>query len=416
MDEQPAGPTRWKIGAKPAELLAMASALEQCAESIMSAARQGSSSGYVPTWSMHRLAGAAMTIAAGVSRCGRALDAADLSDRLTRLSSALQASMRSRALRYPSIAARRLGDGGKRQFLRLDARGHGSVVEVFGNLADAEHVAVIVPGMTNSIRDYDENARVKGRDLIDAMRTQSPRVAVVSWLGYRTPDLSVWGLVEGAASGRARSGAASLVTDLELIRRMAPESHITVVGHSYGSVVVGEAMKQRSLAERVGAMRIGDVAVLGSPGMNVTSRRALGHDDIDLWAAKVTGVDLGHLSIRVQSNWQSFTRRPILMPFPFPLVEPPGRFSVDVKLPQPRDAVPFAPVHGEDPADRGFGARRFSAAGAEDHGSYFLPGTLSLTNIARIATDRTPVERSGLDRPGKDRRKRTTDPARRKRP
>ncbi len=295
--------------------------------------------------------------------------------------------MRSRGLVAPSREARKLGGGQLRRYLRIDARGHGAVVEVFGELSRAEHVAVIVPGMTNSLHDYDRNARVKGRDLAAAMRARNPEVAVVSWLGYRTPDLSVRGLLEGAASGRATTGAAALVTDLEVIRRMAPHSHLTIVGHSYGSVVVGEALKSRTLGPRVAALGIGDVAVVGSPGMNVARRAQLGHDEIDVWAAKVRGIDPGHLSVTLKARWRAFVPLPLPLPLPLPFTGPPVGVSVDFGPPRPRDIVPFAPVHGRDPASRGFGARPFSAAGATDHGSYFVPGTTSLANLARIATD-----------------------------
>ena len=294
---------------------------------------------------------------------------------------------RSRGLVAPSQEAHQLALGDGRRFLRIDARGHGAVVEVFGDLYRAAHIAVIVPGMTNSLHDYDGNARVKGRDLATAMRAQNPDIAVVSWLGYRTPDLSVRGLLEGATSGRATVGADALVADLEVIRRMAPGSHITIVGHSYGSVVVGEALKSRALAARVAALRIGDVAVVGSPGMNVATRAQLGHREIDVWAARVRGLDPGHLSVTLKMRWRALVPRRVPLPFPLPFTGPPVVVSVDFGPPRPRDIIPFAPVHGRDPSSRGFGARPFSAAGATDHGSYFVPGTVSLANLARIATD-----------------------------
>lgn len=382
---------RWRIAAKPAELLALADAFETYALAIESAACRCSSSARVSPMGPLRLAHGARSIETGLSVTGRALDAADLSHRLRTMSSTFQTSMRSRALLTPSGAARRLAGGATRRFLRIDARDHGAVVEVFGDLERAAHVAVIVPGMTNSLADYDTNARIKGRDLAAAMQARSPDVAVVSWLGYRTPDLSVRGLLEGAGSGRARTGAGALVADLELIRRMAPRSHITIVGHSYGSVVVGETMRSNELNDRVAALRIGDVAVVGSPGMNVPMRASLGHGDIDVWAAKVQGIDPGHLSVTLRTRWRAFVPRRVPLPLPLPFTGLPVRVSVDFGPPHPRDVIPFAPVHGRDPASRGFGARTFSAAGAQDHGSYFAPGTLSLTNLSRIATGADPL-------------------------
>ena len=383
----------WRIGARPGDLFLLSASFDRCADSIASAARRCASSAYISPIGVARLADVTRSIGNRVNDVGRKLDAADLSTRLREMSVRLRFSMRSRGLRFPSRAARRLGVDGARQFLRIDAEGHGAVVEVFGELDGAEHVAVIIPGMTNSLRNYDANLRVKGLDLVEEMRRQSPNVAVVSWLGYRTPDLSLGGLVDAAASDRARVGSAALVSDLEVIRRMAPRSHLTVVGHSYGSVVVGETLKSGTLRDRVDAVDIGDIAVVGSPGMNVSSRSSLRHSEIDIWAAKVSGIDPGHLAVKLKPRPMRLL--PWLLPFSVPVRRrPPVEVSVDFSPPRPRDAVPYAPVHGEDPAARGFGAKRFSAAGARSHGDYFRPGTLSLVNLARIATDRTPLDRA----------------------
>ncbi len=397
---------RWRIGAKPSNLLELSRSFERCAQAIDEAARRCGASAYLAPVAPFWLAGRAFALGGRVQLVGRALDAADLAYRLTRISTALRASMRSRGLVAPSHEARELSVGGGRRFLRIDAQGHGAVVEVFGDLLRAEHVAVIIPGMTNSLQDYSGNARVKGLDLAAAMRARNPNVAVVSWLGYRTPDMSVRGLLEGAASGRATVGADALVTDLEVIRRMAPRSHLTIVGHSYGSVVVGETLKSPTLSSRVDALDIGDVAVVGSPGMNVSTRAQLGHGEIDVWAAKVRGFDPGHLSVTLKPRWRAFVPRRIpLLPLPFN--GPPVSVSVDIAPPLPRDIVPYAPVHGRDPASSGFGARPFSAAGAKDHGSYFLPGTVSLANLARIATDDVAAGPSGGEPDGRARPRRS---------
>lgn len=382
---------RWRIAAEPAELLSLSASFAHCADAIEGAARRCASSAYVSPVGVDGLTRATLAIGDRLRDVGRALDAADLSTRLRRLSVTLQASMRSRGLRFPSAQARLLGSDPARSFLRVDAHGHGAVVEIFGDLRTAEHVAILIPGMTNSLLDYDDNLRAKGRDLAVAMRTQQPNTVVVAWLGYRTPDLSLSGLVDGATSDRARTGARALVSDLEVIRRMAPHSHLTVLGHSYGSVVVGETMKSRKLRERVTALGIEDVAVVGSPGMNVSSRWFLRHPEIDVWASKASGIELGHVSVKVRTDAKQI----------IPWLLPPSRHirrkspveaSVEITPPLVRDAVPFAPVHGEDPSAKGFGANRFSSSGTRSHGDYFRPGTLSLLNLARIATNRAPVK------------------------
>jgi hypothetical protein len=43
---------------------------------------------------------------------------------------------------------------------------------------------------------------------------------------------------------------------------------------------------------------------------------------------------------------------------------------------------------GADPLAPSFGARRLSAAGAEGHDGYFVPGTRSLANLAALGAGR----------------------------
>ena len=371
----------WRVGAVPAHLEALAVGLAGSADRFRAASGRCARSARLPVGGPQRLGALAEGLEQRVRQLSQELDAADLAGRLTRWSTTLRVSMRSRGLRFPSDGARALGRGNGRQFLRIDTRDHGAVVEVFGDLSRAAHIAVIVPGMTNSLANYDSNTRTKGRDLAVAMGELDPSVAVVAWLGYRTPDLTISGLLEGAGSDRARAGARDLVDDLELIRRMAPRAHVSLVGHSYGSVVVGETLLSTSMRSRVDRLAIDDIAVVGSPGMNTSSRRALGHPEISVWAARVTGT-----TARVRIDPSALWMLPIPGVLPF-RIGPVGVGPVVLSPPIPRDVVPLAPFHGEDPSAKGFGATRFSVAGAVDHSTYFVPGTLALENLARIATN-----------------------------
>jgi hypothetical protein len=84
--------------------------------------------------------------------------------------------------------------------------------------------------------------------------------AVIAWLGYDAPewDMSV------TSADNAREGAALLVSDVEGYRAAAAvPQHISVFGHSYGSVTVGYAAMDGLAAQ--------DVAFLGSPGVGASS-------------------------------------------------------------------------------------------------------------------------------------------------
>ncbi len=251
-----------------------------------------------------------------------------------------------------------------RMFLSFESKGDGKVVEVFGDLVKATHIVVLIPGMANDLDNYETQLRAKAKNLFGEMQIQArpgETVAVIAWLGYDTPNMTVAGLREAMNSTVAKQGAQQLLNDIDLFRTTNPSAHFTVVAHSYGSVVVGQAMKR--------SLRVDDVVVVGSPGMDVTDRADLGQPQTNVWAAKAPG----------QRVVVPKLPGPIPLPLPLPLP-----FSMPMLVPD--DPIAFAPVHGEDPSAKGFGARRFPANDVKSHSDYFENGTDSLRSIAQIAT------------------------------
>lgn len=221
-----------------------------------------------------------------------------------------------------------------RQLLEFDARGNGRAVEVVGDLAGAERIAVLVPGSHTTLDTFYRNRGPGGgaRALADELATVDPeaRVAVVAWLGYDTPQgVSLRSLTDGLAD----SGADALRTTVESIRRVNRHAPISLLCHSYGSVVCGSAVADLPVAE---------LAVYGSPGIGAGSAAELA-TSARVWA---------------------------------------GRGAAD--------AIRFVPfVHvagigfGTDPVAPEFGARVFPA-GPGGHGDYHLPGSMALRSLALI--------------------------------
>ena len=186
------------------------------------------------------------------------------------------------------------------------------------------------------------------------------RIHVVGAAGAGASAAAILGLHAGAVVSGCDPGGPSPYTPalgaLGIV--VAPEhaaAHVTVVAHSYGSVVLGQAMKA--------GLDAPTAVAVGSPGMDADDRSELGSRATTLWAAKSTTALAVHL-----------------VPF----------FGVpwfDLRI---GDPVAFAPVHGEDPSAKGFGARRFPVGDISGHGEYFDPGTVSVRNIARIAISRRP--------------------------
>ncbi len=261
------------------------------------------------------------------------------------------------AVRGPMAAAGRV-------YLRADDGGDGRRLEVLGDLAAAEHVVFLVPGMTNSLDNYETQLRPKAVALYNEMRAQlgsGARVVVIAWLGYNTPDATVFGLIDAATSVSAENGAQQLRADLDLLHQHGMRAHVTIVGHSYGSVVAGRAMND----DRHHPLAVDDVVVVGSPGMDANSRRELTSPDVRVWAGKTSTPGVPAALVMAAGG---------------------SLFLLDkgLRVIGGSDVVPMAPVHGPDPAAKGFGARSLPTDG-HGHSEYFTPGTRSLKSIARVA-------------------------------
>lgn len=138
------------------------------------------------------------------------------------------------------------------------------VVVVYGDLDSAEAIGVIVPGIYVSPADDLAGVGGDARDLGAAAARADPGLAVatVAWLGYRTPHTPRSVLTRRTA---ARGGAAldTALDGLAAAREVAgaAPARTTLVGHSYGTVVLDEA------ADEPGRLAADAVVLLGSPGM-----------------------------------------------------------------------------------------------------------------------------------------------------
>jgi len=167
-----------------------------------------------------------------------------------------------------------------RHFLFFDPDGDGKTAEVFGDLNRASRIAILVPGVDSTLADFDRGlggvARrapgVQGRTVYQQLSKRDPDVAVISWLGYDPPE----GLgLAAATEGRARSGAKHLITFVRDVLRQRPGATVTLIGHSYGSIVVGLAAR--------GLPEVRDVITLGAPGIGAAHAADLGGAHV--WSA-----------------------------------------------------------------------------------------------------------------------------------
>lgn len=228
-----------------------------------------------------------------------------------------------------------------RQFLSFDPQGDGRAIEIVGNLATAKRIAVVVPGAGNTLSNFD-SAKGPGGGA-EAVYEQAQQLgangslAVVGWLGYDPPSVDS---IHVTTIGHADSGARSLRVFLGQLRQVNP-APVTLLCHSYGSVVCGKAAH---------SVRVSDIAVFGSPGMGVDSV-----SDLDtgarVWAGRGASdgiADVPHVQVDV--------------------------LGVDLGF-------------GDDPVDPAFGARRFDAGGG-GHSDYLRAGDTALRNLTLISLGR----------------------------
>lgn len=243
------------------------------------------------------------------------------------------------------------GSDAPKSLLSFDATGSGRASIVIGNLATADYVTYLVPGMffsvntalntwTNIAVDLNKEQNQWVSTLAAADPSMAGKtVATVAWIGYQTPGITGIASLNLADQGASQIGRA---VDGMQAARSGSEPFVTVIGHSYGSTA---AMIE--LAN--GDMHVDALALIGSPG-----------------SAAQTASDLSvkHNNIYVgEAAW---------------------------------DPVVNSAFYGSDPGSGAFGATKMSVAGGVDpithkaltasagHLGYFEPGSESMRNLALI--------------------------------
>ncbi|SEP78121.1 Alpha/beta hydrolase [Lentzea xinjiangensis] len=258
-------------------------------------------------------------------------------------------------------------ESGKRAFVLAwspDGAGakEGAIAVAFGNPDTADNVAVCVPGTTSKLSSFglDQAANLSAE--------MGQNGAAIQWLGYDAPEF-LPGQVNDPA--QAREGGAILAKDVEGYRAANPNAHVTVIGHSYGSTVVGYSAMDNGL-------KADDIAFVGSPGVGASNVDQLtagrGH-------VYVGGTEHDPVIQATSGDW----------------------FTKDGS--------------STGPYDSSFGARTFGTSGESGighaHSAYYDKDSESLANLAKIANGQggdvseqrwqdapTPREVPGSDLPG----------------
>ncbi|GIE33427.1 hypothetical protein Ait01nite_064720 [Actinoplanes italicus] len=251
------------------------------------------------------------------------------------------------------LTARLEEEGAPRAYLvDLGLDGEGRAVVALGDPDRAAHVLTHVPGMTSDLKSLGGELSRAERVAVRAGELGPGRAtSAVLWLDYDAPDF-----VPEASSARQARDAAPYLTRFQEALRVTHEgepAHQTVLGHSYGSLVVGRAAS-------AGGLPADAVVFVGSPGVGVDSAAQLRFPAEQVWAT-TSATD----PIRVAA-----APKELLLP----------------DLPGSKRHLWF----GRDPSQPGFGARVFPSQFDAGHLGYWDQGEPALDAITRITLGGTP--------------------------
>lgn len=230
--------------------------------------------------------------------------------------------------------------------LSFDTIGNGHAVLSVGDPDAATNIAITVPGTGTNLSTIGGNVNRVESVQQEAQRDGAGTTASIIWQGYDAPQS-----IPDAPAQHYANTAAPLLADFEKqITAAAPNAHITVIGHSYGSTVVGLAAADNGMSPE-------DLVFLGSPGVGVDSASDL-------------GVAPGHV-------WDGTAADD-----PVPWAPPVNPLHWDQNDPYVR--------FGVDPASSQFGAIRFEVSDGPGyldpsvHSDNWNSGSESLKNMGRI--------------------------------
>lgn len=224
---------------------------------------------------------------------------------------------------------------------------NGRAILANGNPDTADHTAVMVPGMNSTLGGINKPL-IAADNLWQESSSQpgNPKVSTVTWFGYDSPQ----GFVAASSDKEADKGAPDLnqfMEGLEVSQGGKDATHNTVIGHSYGSNLVGHASSN-------GDLRADDIIFAGSPGVDVGKA-----DDLD--------APNGHV-------WSERAGNDKLVPAL-------GRWAHGGS--QWRLGGGTAIIPGDDL----FGDNRMKTHDGE-HGGYWFEGSEGLRNQAKVVTGR----------------------------
>jgi hypothetical protein len=173
--------------------------------------------------------------------------------------------------------------GNGKYLISLDSTangGRGQTIVASGNPDTANNVATLVPGTFQDVHNAADYV-AKNDKMLQRAHEFAPgqQTAAIMYGNYEAPP----SLPSAASDGYAK-GAEQGLSDYQVSLRathddnqMGGPSHNTVIGHSYGTTVVGQTARDQGL-------HADDVVFFGSPGVGVEHANQLGMPADHVWS------------------------------------------------------------------------------------------------------------------------------------
>jgi pimeloyl-ACP methyl ester carboxylesterase len=259
------------------------------------------------------------------------------------------------------------GDEGTRPYLLgFDDKKLGHVVMSIGNPDTADNVVTYVPGTGTKLGGIDGD--ISRAELLQDQATiadPAHSTASIMWLGYDAPQSLLGDATDAKWANSAREPLSSFLTGIDTIHGGHVNS--TVLGHSYGTLVAGETMRDHP------DLPVDNAILVGSPGVGVDHAKDLNIPADQVWAAtakndlvNVAPPPAGRLApLNPKAYWRLFDDHSIM--------------------------------YGNDPTSDEFGGQTFDVPDGKlpfadglmpAHSQYWEGG--SLADMAKIVTGGTP--------------------------
>lgn len=247
--------------------------------------------------------------------------------------------------------------------------GDGVAAVGYGDPDTADNTVVIVPGMMNDASTIAGNAEDAYR-LYQQAGGNGESAAAIAWMGYDSPnwnpesalDFPGDGLDVGsvATEGKAREGGELLSEFVDGLRATdtGDQSHLSVIGHSYGSTTSAIAAAEFGL-------HADSLTLIGSPGAGGDDVNGVG--DLHMPEGKV-------YAGAADNDFVSWLGRD-------------GELGMGQDPTQQDFGATVFPV---DPGDT-FHVDEVGSIGIDNHTSYFDPGSTSLDNLTAIVQGDEPT-------------------------